>query len=100
MIDDELNHYSRALDELYAVRVIIALELHTNRRMQMFATLPLTVRHLLMEQEGRLETALRRGGQVAARHLRAGEAQILLRRAGAKETLTRGAWESGSVFHA
>lgn len=95
-----MAHYSRALDEVYSLRVLLARELVAVKRFQEFVTLPQGVRKGLAEQQARIELALRGGGTAMIhRFVRSGEAQQLLREAGTRETLTRGLWEKGEHLH-
>lgn len=95
-----LQHYSRALDEVYCLRVQLASELEEIQRFLRYASLPLAVRKGLIEQQGRVEQVLRRGAlSTTRRFIPPGRAQQLLREAGTRPTLTRGAWENGSYLN-
>lgn len=92
------QHYSRALDEIYHLRALLARELVTIKYAFSFATTPKNVRRELMDAQGRIEDVLRQGAHRALVVRPSGEAKALLRRAGVPETLTVYSWESGTLF--
>lgn len=95
-----LPHYSRALDEVFCLRVQLAHELVEVKRFLSYASLPQTVRKGLVEQQARIERVLRQGAMnTTRRHVRPGQAQQLLRDAGTRPTLTRFSWENGSYLN-
>lgn len=94
--DAMLAHYSRALDELWRMRVAAACEAHVvAEKVLEFSTLPKAARRLLVEVSHRTAAAAR--GEVAAAYRTSAEfEQMVMREAGAPPTLTRAQWERGA----
>lgn len=90
-----MRHYSRALDEIYHLRIALAFELAINKKISCYSSMPKAVHVELDDQRQRVEQALRSGGSAIYGYLHAAESQTLLRRAGARTTLTRHEWEHG-----
>lgn len=85
-------HYSRALDEIYRLRVALANEANHVENMLTLATFPRGQRIIARAAVERMRRAARGETAQAYQEIMPFR-QPLLRSAGAPETLTRGAWE-------
>lgn len=90
----DLAHYSAALDEIYRLRVALALEAETTAEFLTYSTLPRTVRKLARQQFERMRRAARGEAADAYADVVSQRSQELLEAVGASATLTRGRWEA------
>lgn len=91
MTDDELAHYSAALDEVYALRAILAGEALRVEADLSLKSFPKSRRGFAEEAAERLRAAARGDYWPAYHHLK--RPKMYLRECGARETLTRSSWE-------
>ncbi len=89
-----MEHYSRALDEIYRLRAMAAYESLVIKAHLDYASMPKGLRTRLEDQRVRLE-ALSRGESGRMVHERTWSVvKWALRQVTGKETLTRSAWEA------
>ena len=89
-----LADYSRALDEIYALRRALAYEAQVLETHLLYKTFPKGRREIAVAQCARMKAAAR--GLVDAAYVDKGSSTLrsALRLAGAEETLTRAEWEA------
>lgn len=90
--EDMLKHYSAALDEIYALRLMATFEAQVLDGALLYVTLPKRVRALLEEARTRLRATAH--GRAAVGHLSAEERRFVVEMCGAPMTLTRHEWET------
>ena len=90
---DMLNHYSRALDEIYRMRVVAATTARALARVLGYATLPSGARSSVELARANLLDAARGDSEAVLVTAKSETRKANLRLAGAPETLTRGQWE-------
>lgn len=96
MTDEEMAYYSAALDEIWAMRGLMAAEARVLEAHLELKSFPKSRREYAQESVERMREAAR-GGAVEIRDTWGEEyrrAATELRSIGAKETLTRAAWEA------
>lgn len=86
-------HYSRALDEIYRLRIALANEANHVENMATLVTFPRGQRVIALAMVERMRLAARGETQRAYGLLDSAFHKVLLRSAGAPETLTRWQWE-------
>lgn len=95
MTKEELRHYSRALDEIYRLRTLLAYEAAVTRANLDFETLPKTSRVAMERQVERMLLAARGGSRDAIPTIALGIEPWRVRKdAGLPEGFTREDWES------
>ena len=94
MTEEELAHYSAALDEIFRLRRALAFEADVVLAHTDYQTFPKTRRRFAEEQVHRMRQAARGDGQLAY----AGHSYLdfdgAMHRAGAEHSLTRDQWEA------
>jgi len=91
--DEELRHYSDALDEIYRLRSILAYESRvTDAHHESYKTFPKTRKKFAVEQAERMRAAAR--GETLKAYNVIAYPHENLRSVGAKVTLTRHQWET------
>lgn len=93
MNDDELRHYSRALDEIYFLRQMLAYEARVVEATLDYKTFPKSRRAIHEAQVQRMRNATHESAIHAAIGYPSLSLRSCMREAGMPETLTRGQWE-------
>jgi hypothetical protein len=97
MNDEEMSHYSAALDEVFRLRRALAYEAAGLRVHLDYATFPKS-RHKVAEgQVERMQAAARGEAEAAYAGIPSSSLRHTFLISGAKETLTRSAWEQRSA---
>lgn len=93
MSDIKMEHYSRALDEIYRLRALLAYEAQVVEVHLDYKTFPKSRRRVAEGQVERMRWAARGKSEVTNAGISMSSFKSALRDAGASECLTRDQWE-------
>lgn len=91
---DMLAHYSRALDEIWRLRLALAVEARTAEGILEYSTLPVRARKTLQTQIERMRQAGRGEAGEAYSTVSSASRQWVMEHTGIPARLTRGQWEA------
>lgn len=93
MTDEEMEHYSKALDEIYRLRAMLAMEANVLERHLSLKTFPKSRRRPAEDSVAVMRAAARGESRTIVLGSSWTTRKAALRTAGAGETLTRSEWE-------